>query len=113
MAQKTIVTLIDDISGEHITEGAGRTVSFAFEGVNYEIDLLNAHADELNAALAPYVAQARKVSRTSGRSSSRSSAAKRDLGHVREWLRAQGHTVSERGRIPAVLLEEYDANGGK
>lgn len=113
MAQKTIVTLIDDINGESIPDGAGRTISFAFDGTNYEIDLLDAHITELSTALEPYIAQARKVSRGSARAAVKSSGAKRDLARVREWLREQGHTVSERGRIPAALLEEYDANSGK
>ncbi|SJN38632.1 histone-like nucleoid-structuring protein Lsr2 [Mycetocola reblochoni] len=113
MAQKTIVTLIDDINGESIGEGEGRTVAFAFDGTNYEIDLLDAHVDELSAALQPYIAQARRVTRAGTKSTSRPSAAKRDLARVREWLRAPGHTVSERGRIPAALLEEYDAGAGK
>ena len=41
MAQKTIVTLIDDLTGEEAEDIT--TVEFALEGVTYEIDL----ADEL------------------------------------------------------------------
>ncbi|WP_345134066.1 Lsr2 family DNA-binding protein [Microbacterium laevaniformans] len=32
-----------------------------------------------------------------------------DLAAVREWARANGHTVSERGRVPAAVLEAYAA----
>jgi hypothetical protein len=29
---------------------------------------------------------------------------------VREWARAHGHTVSDRGRLPAPILEAYQAS---
>ncbi|WP_314431798.1 histone-like nucleoid-structuring protein Lsr2, partial [Microbacterium lacticum] len=33
----------------------------------------------------------------------------RDYAPVREWAAQNGYTVSERGRIPASVLEAYDA----
>ncbi|MFV0375478.1 Lsr2 dimerization domain-containing protein, partial [Microbacterium sp.] len=33
----------------------------------------------------------------------------RDYGPVREWAAKNGHTVSERGRVPAAVLAAYDA----
>ena len=58
MAQRTVVTLEDDIDG---SEAEG-TVTFAFNGVQYDIDLSKKNSDKLAKALAPYVASARKVS---------------------------------------------------
>ncbi|HMH92173.1 MAG TPA: histone-like nucleoid-structuring protein Lsr2, partial [Streptosporangiaceae bacterium] len=57
VAQRTQVLFTDDIDG---TEAAG-TVRFGIGGTEYEIDLSQAHADQLAAALGPYVAAARKV----------------------------------------------------
>ncbi|MFC3297876.1 histone-like nucleoid-structuring protein Lsr2 [Clavibacter michiganensis] len=114
MARRVITTLVDDINGEPIEEGKGETVPFALDGVNYEIDLNDENAAKLRTALEEYTEKGRRVGRAAtGKSAPRrssSSAPKEDLSAAREWLRANGHEVSERGRIAASLLEEYRAN---
>ena len=60
MAQKTIVTLIDDLTGEEAEDIT--TVEFALEGVTYEIDLADDNAAKLRDNLSRYVAAARKTS---------------------------------------------------
>lgn len=57
MATRTIEMLIDDLDGETATQ----TVPFALDGVSYEIDLTDEHAEELRAALAKFVDAARRV----------------------------------------------------
>ena len=54
----------DDIDGS----GAAETLSFALDGLSFEIDLTAEHAAELRAALAPYTAAGRRIGR-SGRPS--------------------------------------------
>jgi len=114
MARKVITTLVDDIDGQPIEEGQGETVPFALDGINYEIDLNDENAAKLRTLLEEYTEKGRRVGRAStGKSSPRrssGSAPKEDLSAAREWLRANGHEVSERGRIAASLLEEYRAN---
>jgi hypothetical protein len=107
MAKKvlTIVELTDDLDGGK----ADRTVQFTWDGVSYEIDLSKRNATVLEKAMKPYVDAARKVKR-SGRTSSARGAARSDLGAVRQWARANGHSVSDRGRIPRAVLEAYDAS---
>lgn len=113
MAKKTTVVLVDDIDGVEIEDGKGETVFFALDGVSYEIDLSDANARKLRDAFRPFQDAGRRSFRgsrsasTSGRSYRNT---KEDLGAAREWLRAHGHKVSDRGRIPATLLEEYRAN---
>jgi hypothetical protein len=107
---ETIVTLTDDLDGSK----ADRTITFSFDGVGYEIDLSKKNATALQKALAPYLAAARPVpdrGRRGNRDGARRSAARRrsDLGAVREWARANGYDVSDRGRVPAVVLEAFDA----
>ncbi len=114
MAKKTTVILVDDIDGVEIDDGKGETVYFALDGVSYEIDLSSANARRLRDSLRPFVDAARRASRgtrsaLTGARGSRGSS-REDLGAVREWLRSRGHKVSDRGRIPAALLEEYRAN---
>jgi hypothetical protein len=113
MARKVITTLVDDINGKPIEEGRGETVPFALDGVNYEIDLNDENAAKLRTALEEYTEKGRRVGRaTTGKPAPRRSSGsgpKEDLRAAREWLRANGHEVSERGRIAASLLEEYRA----
>lgn len=108
MVQKTQVVLVDDIDGGEADE----TVRFGLDGVSYEIDLTTKNAHKLRDAVAGYVAEARRVGgRASGRR--RSARASRgggtDAGTVREWARANGYEVSERGRVPGRVLEAYQA----
>ena len=107
MAQRTVVTFEDDIDGS----AAEGTVTFALNGVQYDIDLSKKNSDKLAKALAPYVASARKVSsRTSARSAPAVSRhQKHDQSAVRDWARAQGMTISDRGRIAADVLAKYEA----
>jgi hypothetical protein len=109
VAQKTVVTFEDDLDG---SEAEG-TVTFALGGVQYEIDLSKKNSDKLAKALWPYVDVGRKVSAktTAARSSRGASSAPRRHGQsaVREWARAQGMKVSDRGRIPADVLGKYEA----
>jgi hypothetical protein len=110
MAQETFVRLVDDLDGTALNDGEGKTVAFALEGVSYEIDLGQAHVDELTDALAPYVAAARKVS--GRKNAARASGAKSDpaeLQKIRDWAGKNGHTVSSRGRISAAVRDAYNA----
>ena len=47
MAQKTVVTVVCDLPHDGEIEG-NETVSFAFDGASYEIDVCSAHAKELH-----------------------------------------------------------------
>ena len=104
MAQRVTIVLEDDLDGS----SADETVTFALDGTTYEIDLNAKNAGKLRDALAPYVGHARKAGRrASGRSTARSGS-KRDVTEVREWARANGHKVSDRGRISAEVQAAYD-----
>ncbi|WP_158375097.1 histone-like nucleoid-structuring protein Lsr2 [Cellulosimicrobium cellulans] len=113
MAQKVQVLLVDDIDGGTADE----TVTFALDGVSYEIDLTSAHAAELRDALGTWVGHARKVGgrASSGRGSSAGSSRPRrssDAGAVRTWAKENGYEVSERGRISAEIRDAYEAAQG-
>jgi hypothetical protein len=115
MAQKVQVLLVDDIDGG----AADETVTFALDGVSYEIDLTTEHASELRDALGTWVGHARKVGgRSGGRSGGSSSGGgsrprrSSDAGAVRAWAKENGHEVSERGRISAEIREAYEAAQG-
>lgn len=109
MAKKTVTMTeyTDDLDGGK----ADGTITFSFNGTNYEIDLSKSNARAFEKALKPYVDAARKVraTRGRGRSGSRGSGPKADLTAVRDWARENGYTVSERGRLAASVLEAYEA----
>lgn len=108
MAKRITEILIDDLDGSEIQPGEGSTVQFSLGGVAYEIDLTHAHADQLAAALSPYVQAARRSTAT--RRGASPAGKPVDLKAARAWLRSQGHQVSDRGRIPGDLLEKYRAS---
>ncbi len=97
---------VDDLDGS----AAEGTVRFGLDGTEYEIDLNAAHAKELRGALARYVDAARRVSgsaRKAARGSRRGPAGGLNTAGVREWARAQGIEVKDRGRVPAELVVKF------
>lgn len=111
MAQRVQIILEDDLDGGDASE----TVTFGLDGVTYEIDLNEKNAGVLRDTLAGYVGAGRRVSgrRSSGSSSaSRSRSNSGELSKIREWARANGHQVSDRGRISQKVRDAYaKANG--
>ena len=108
MAQKIQTLLIDDLDGS----AAEGTVRFGLDGTGYEIDLNAGHAKELRDALARYVDAARRVTgsaRRPARGGRRESAGDLNAVEVREWARAQGIEVKDRGRVPADLIVKFRA----
>lgn len=111
LAQKVTTHFIDDLTGDTIESGDGRTVQFAFDGSSYEIDLTDENVDKLRHALSEYIAAARKVT---GRANRTASGAKGrsnsdDLAKIRVWAMANGHQVAARGRISQEVRDAYDA----
>ena len=103
---ETIVTIIDDLDGTEIEEGNSESVKFALDGSAYEIDLSKENATALRDALEPYVKAARPaVAQRGGGGQSRNT--KDELAAARQWLRANGHQVSDRGRIAGNLMDLY------
>jgi hypothetical protein len=110
VAQKIQTLFIDDIDG---SEAEG-TVRFALDGTDYEIDLNARHAAALRKALAKYIEAARRSSaaRRPARSGRRASASGVNTTEVREWAKAQGIEVKDRGRVPAELVVRFKAATG-
>ena len=109
MAQRVTVALEDDLDGGPATQ----TVRFGFEGTDYEIDLSNKNASSFRKQLAPYIDHARKAGRAQSRRAGRTAASRQRSGDIRAWAKDQGLAVSERGRIPASVVEQYHAAVGK
>jgi hypothetical protein len=113
VAQKIQILFIDDLDGS-TAEG---TVRFGLDGTEYEIDLNAGHAKELRDVLARYVdagrragGSARKPARGSSR---RGTAGGPNTTEVREWTRAQGIEVKDRGRVAADLMVKFKSATGQ
>lgn len=111
MAQKVQVILIDDVDGGEADE----TLTFALDGVTYEIDLNTENAAKLRDAMATWIGHARRVTGRAASGGARRGTARRQAGGgsdtaaIRAWARENGHQVSERGRISAEVMEAYAA----
>jgi hypothetical protein len=111
MAQKVTVELVDDLDGT-VSDDIS-TITFGLDGVDYEIDLTEDNARRLRAAVADFVATAR---RTGGRvkrgvsapKSTRPAANREHTKAVREWARDNGYELADRGRIPANVVTAYE-----
>jgi hypothetical protein len=110
VAKKVTVTLVDDFDGE---AAADETVEFGLDGVTYEIDLSTKNAKKLRDDLKVWVEKGRRVGgRRRGRGGSgrgRGSIDREQSAAIREWARRNGHNVSTRGRIPADVIDAFQA----
>jgi Lsr2 len=105
MSKSVSVIVTDDLDGSENAE----TVAFGFDGVTYEVDLAQKNRAKLEKALAPFIEAGRKVPRAAARRAGRQSATSVDRGAVRAWARERGLKVSERGRVSADIMSQYEA----
>jgi hypothetical protein len=105
MATKISVALEDDLDGGPADE----TVRFGLGGSEYEIDLNKKNARAFRRQLAPFIENARKAGRGQRRRSVRTSSSRQRSGDIRAWAKDKGIPVSARGRIPANVVEQYEA----
>ena len=120
MATKTIVQVLCDISGE---EGA-ETVSFAWDGKLYEIDLSSKERAKAETALAKLIERARVVGKVQGmpkaskRAEAPSSSADKgyDSAEVRLWWHEQYDKGNKDlgepkaiGKLPTPVIEAFKA----
>ncbi|MEU4566391.1 MULTISPECIES: Lsr2 family protein [Micromonospora] len=115
MAKQIIHKLVDDLDGGDADE----TVKFALDGVQYEIDLSNKNAEKLRELFAPYVAAGSKVGRggvvVGGRAARGRGGATADRAQnkaIRDWAKREGREISDRGRIPQEIVDEFHAKAG-
>lgn len=116
MAKQIIHKLVDDLDGGDADE----TVKFALDGVQYEIDLSAKNAEKLRNVFAPYVAAGVRVGRggvvvggRAARGRGNAAADREQNKAIREWAKKAGKAISDRGRIPQEIVDEYHARAGR
>lgn len=124
MARITQVVVTCDLEDGDIT--AADSVSFSYGGKTYTLDLCKKHLDEVKGALEGFASaghsagrggRGRRRAATAGRAprAARPAAAPRgqSQAEIREWARAQGYAVGDRGRIPGEVRAAYEAAQSK
>ena len=106
MAQRAVVLLEDDVDGGEASE----TLRFAYEGVEYEIDLNQKNAASLRETFAVYASHGRRLGGRQRRGArSPESSGGVDNQAIRAWAASNGVQLKARGRIPARVLDQYRA----
>lgn len=110
MAQNTHIVYVSDLSGKDIEDNDQPTTTFGWNGSNYEIDLTATEAEKFNKVIAPYLNAGRKV--TGGKSSkkTKTTSSGPSAAEVRLWAQGQGIEVTNRGRVPQSVYDQYNAN---
>nr|WP_296777335.1 Lsr2 family protein [Rhodococcus sp. (in: high G+C Gram-positive bacteria)] len=122
MAKQVTVQLVDDIDGSVIADDdSGESIEFSISGVEYVIDLKSKNATEFHRKLGYYIEHATRVggrkrraapAAASSTSTVSAPAAKRDPAQtraIRQWAADTGYEISDRGRIPAGIVEAFEA----
>jgi len=109
VAKRVEVSFVSDLSGR-AGDDVG-TVEFSLDGAAFEIDLTGAEAEKLRKVLEPYCEAGRRKARVA-RSGSRSVRVGPDPKTVRAWAGSHGIQVPQRGRIPADVIEQFEAAEG-
>ena len=105
MATQTTVTMTCDLCGG---TKETRTRSISLDGQTLEIDLCAKDGRGLDKVAQQFIPHARKVRRAPA-VSRRTASTRQHSASVRDWAKAQGLVVSDRGRIPADVERKYDA----
>ena len=108
MATKITVVLEDDIQGGPAEE----TLRFGLDGREYEIDLNSTNAAAFRQQIAPYLEHARRAGSRQPQRPVRTAASRERSADIRTWAKDNGIAVSERGRIPANVIQQYETATG-
>lgn len=115
MAEYIVRRQVDDLEHQrgNLEVPAEEEVVFGLDGRSYRIDLSTENAKELRDRLAEYISAARPLLDLEARTElSPAQAKKAELNDVRQWARAQGMQVNERGKIPKTVKDAYQAANG-
>ncbi|MBS2965613.1 Lsr2 family protein [Actinocrinis puniceicyclus] len=104
--------MTDDLTGGEATQ----TIHFSLDNTDYVIDLNDKNAAALRSDFEKYIEAGRRH-RADGSAAKAKRTAVRgpssgvDTAVVREWARANGYEVSERGRVSKKIIDAFVTAG--
>lgn len=105
MAKQLTTITYDDLTGEEI-RGEAHTRKFAIDGIEYHLDLTKKNAQAFDKQMGEWVDKAARIGRIK-RASKKTGG--QHLQNIRDWAKANGYTLSSRGRIPQDIIDAYHA----
>jgi len=102
MARRVILS--DDFTGEESEDVS--TVTYSFENKYYEIDLSEKSAAAFEKLLAKHIEKSREITAANAISRFRENEDS-ELKAMREWARANGYDVGDRGRLSDEIKTKY------
>ncbi|MEV0710362.1 histone-like nucleoid-structuring protein Lsr2 [Nocardia aurea] len=118
MAKTTVVLTRDDWTGDIVDPidiAPKQITTFTFNGREYSLDLSMSSANELAAALAPWMEKAsdvnvvgRRTRKIKAGSESSSETDPEERTRIREWARDNGYEIGPRGRISEAILQAFE-----
>lgn len=107
MATLTQVTLTCDVCGKAKDV---QTHTIGLDGKTYEIDLCPKDGKALTKTAAGYVSSARRITtRRTPHENGHPLRSRAETAAIRDWARASGMKISDRGRVPAAVFRDYQA----
>jgi Lsr2 len=113
VAKQIITNIIDDLDGSEANE----TVSFALDGMGFSVDLNLKNAKALRDFLEKYMEAGTRTGRVEGkhaqihgyRPTTLQTTLNREQNQkIRAWAENNGWELSDRGRIPQVVVDAFD-----
>ncbi|MBC2681470.1 histone-like nucleoid-structuring protein Lsr2 [Corynebacterium anserum] len=109
MARREVTQYFDDLDNSLLADGDVNIIDFSIGGVDYTMELGPENKRKFDDAIAPFIAVARRATkRASGRKSTASSGNAARNKRIREWAHENNIAVSERGRISADVVEQFN-----
>jgi hypothetical protein len=105
MATKIAVVLEDDLDGGPADE----TVRLAIDGTDYQIDLSTYDAAAFRRQFAPTSNTPAGKAQDSGSVQGRTVVGRARRANIRAWAKVQAIALGGSGRIPADVVEQYQA----
>lgn len=112
MARSQLVVVTDDLDGSE----EAHTHRFGLDGVQYEIDLSEGNWRRLTEGLAPFIRAGRKIGQAKivqRRRAGHAPGGELNASDIRAWLREQGASIGDRGRIPNDLVGAFTRRDGR
>jgi hypothetical protein len=109
VAQRVSVTYACDYDDKEIPDGEQRSVTFALDGREYEIDLCAKHSEKFREMVGKFAEHARRGTVKGAKRRRRTAANRQRSAEIRAWAKKSGMEVSDRGRIPAHVVAGFES----